>query len=78
MEFTLGYNRNDYFRPVDIDGVATAKDDDTYSGTVKVTYETPSPLMTAFVQAKVDDKQSSIPSNEYDQVMVTVGANFVY
>jgi hypothetical protein len=78
LTFTAGYARNDYYREVDVDGVLTAKDDDTFSGAVRATYTTPTPMLTAFLEVKVDDKQSSIPANEYQQTIVTLGANFVY
>jgi len=68
------YARNDYLNDVVVSGESMTKQDDTLTGTVRLTYNAPSKYLKIYLEGKYEDKNSTLDSNDYDQTQVTIGA----
>lgn len=68
------YARNDYLNDVVVNNEAVTKQDDTLTGTVRLTYKAPCKHFRVYLEGRYEDKNSTLDSNDYTQTQVTVGA----
>ncbi|MDD4869333.1 MAG: outer membrane beta-barrel protein, partial [Kiritimatiellae bacterium] len=59
------YARNDYLNPVVENDESMKKQDDTLTGTVRLTYHAPSKYLKIYLEGRYEDKNSTIDSNDY-------------
>jgi len=72
------YRRQEYDQPVVANGVATDKDEDSYTGTLRLTYQPPAKFVEVFVEGGYEQRQSTLANNEYDQTLAALGMTLKY
>ena len=72
------YARNEYDRPVTVDGVARDKQDDTWTGLLRCTYRPDQQRLELFGEAKTETRESTLDTNDYDMLALSLGARYQY
>lgn len=72
------YARNDYDRPVTVDGVARHKQDDTWTGLLRCAYRPDRQRLELFAEAKTETRDSTLDANDYDMLGLSLGAKYQY
>jgi hypothetical protein len=78
VSLTGMYARNDYDRPVEINGVDRKKRDDTWTGMLRCAYRPGGGKLELFGDLKIEERDSTLDANDYASHVVGVGARLQY
>lgn len=70
------YARNDYDRPVLVDGVERDKQDDTWTEVLRCAYRPARQRLELFAEAKTETRDSTLDANDYDLLVLSLGARY--
>lgn len=71
---TVSYRNDDYEDPVEIDTDEFIDQEDTiWGGQLRLDYERPDGYLNIYAEAKYEDRDTTIPGEDYDQLRLTIG-----
>ena len=71
---TVSYRDDDYEDPVEIDdGVFIDQQDTIWGGQLRLDYDPPNGYVNLYAEAKYEDRDTTIPNEDYDQLRLTLG-----
>lgn len=70
------YARNDYDRPVTVDGVERDKEDDTWTGILRCAWRPSGEKMQLVGDIKSEERDSTLDANDYTSLVVSLGARW--
>lgn len=70
--------RNDYTRPVTVGGVKCDKRDDTWTWLLRCAYRPSGQRLELFAETKSETRDSTLASNDYDLLVMSLGARYQY
>ena len=71
---TVSYRDDDYEDPVEIDtDVFIHQQDTIWGGQLRLDYEPPNGFLNAYIEAKYEDRDTTLPNEDYDQIRLTIG-----
>jgi hypothetical protein len=71
---TISYRNDDYEDPVEIDTDEFIDQEDTiWGGQLRLDFEPPNGYIDVYVEARYEDRTTTIPNEDYDQLRLTIG-----
>lgn len=71
---TVSYRNDDYEDPVEIDnGVFVDQVDTIWGGQIRLDYQPPRGYLNAFAEARYENRHTTLPDEDYDQLRLTLG-----
>ncbi|HMP77605.1 MAG TPA: outer membrane beta-barrel protein [Kiritimatiellia bacterium] len=71
---TVSYRNDDYEDPVEVDtGVFIDQKDTIWGGQIRLDYLPPNARLNAYVEARYENRETTLPDEDYDQLRLTIG-----
>jgi hypothetical protein len=71
---TVSYRNDDYEDPVEVDtGVFVDQEDTIWGGQVRLDYLPPRGNLNVYAQARYENRETTLPGEDYDQLRLTIG-----
>ncbi len=71
---TVSYRNDDYEDPVEVDtGVFVDQEDTIWGGQLRLDYLPPRGNLNVYVEARYENRETTLPNEDYDQLRLTIG-----
>ena len=71
---TISYRNDDYEDPVEIDTNEYVDQEDTiWGGQIRLDYDPPNGYLNVYAEAKYENRDTTLPDEDYDQIRLTLG-----